>query len=138
MPATGERRRARERALGLLYEMEIKGVTADEVIVALPIPPEPYAETLARGASEHQVEIDRFVARHLTAWAIDRLPAIDRQLLRLATYELLDQPEVPVAVVIDEAVELAKQYSTEDSGRYVNGVLSAVAAEARPVATAPS
>ena len=60
------------------------------------------------------------------------MPAVDRCVLRIATYELLDEPEVPVAVVLDEAVELAKAYSTEDSGRYVNGVLSGVAGEVRP------
>ncbi len=118
--------------------MEIKGATADEVIRVLPIPPEPYAEQLARGACDRLGEIDRLVAAHATAWALDRLPVVDRQLLRLAVYELLGEAEVPVAVVIDEAIELAKQYSTVESGRYVNGVLSAVAAQVRPGSSVPS
>jgi len=82
--------------------------------------------------AEHAEEIDRVIAGHLSGWALTRLPVVDRQLLRLATYELLACPEVPVAVVIDEAVELAKGYSTEESGSFVNGVLSAVALELRP------
>jgi len=68
---------------------------------------------------------------HADFWAIERMPAVDRQLLRLATYELMEQLDVPVAVVIDEAVELAKQYSTEDSGSYVNGVLASIARKLR-------
>jgi N utilization substance protein B len=110
----------------------MKDLTPEQILAALPVPPEPYAEELFLGVGRRADEVDDLVARHSTSWAIDRMPAIDRQLLRLATYELLDQPGVPIAVVIDEAVELAKQYSTDDSGRYVNGVLSAVAHEVRP------
>ena len=65
-------------------------------------------------------------------WEIDRMPVVDRTILRLATWELLSRPDVPVAVVIDEAVELAKQYSTEQSGGFVNGVLGTIATEVRP------
>lgn len=130
-PIAGERRRARERALGLLYEAEVKDLCAADILDALPLPPEPYAAELFLGVGRCASDVDRLVSRHATGWAIGRMPAIDRQILRLATYELIDRPEVPVAVVIDEAVELAKQYSTEDSSRYVNGVLAAVAAEIR-------
>ena len=131
-PAAGERRRARERALGLLYEAELKHESPQRVLAALPIPPEPYAAELFLGVGAEAELLDALVAAHATGWALDRLPAIDRQLLRLATFELARRSEVPLAVVIDEAVELAKEYSTEDSGRYVNGVLSAIAAELRP------
>jgi N utilization substance protein B len=75
------------------------------------------------------VEVDALVARHATGWSFDHLPAVDRQLLRLATYEIV-YTDLPVAVAIDEAVELANAYSTSDSGRYLNGVLSAVAVDA--------
>jgi N utilization substance protein B len=71
------------------------------------------------------------IVSHAKGWAIDRMPALDRAILRLGIYELLSRPDVPVAVVIDEAVELAKRFSTDDSGRFVNGVLAAVAKNAR-------
>ncbi|MCU1494480.1 MAG: NusB antitermination factor [Acidimicrobiaceae bacterium] len=110
----------------------MKDLAPEQVLASLPIPPEAYAEELFLGVGRRAAEVDRLVAENATSWAIDRMPAVDRQLLRLATYELLDRPDVPLAVIIDEAVELAKQYSTDDSGRYVNGVLAAVAARVRP------
>jgi N utilization substance protein B len=115
------------RALHLLYEAEVKGETPRAVLAALPVAPDPYARRLAAGAGDRLADIDALVAGHASGWALDRMPAIDRQLLRLGAYELLAELDVPAAVVIDEAVELAKQYSTEDSGRYVNGVLAAIA-----------
>ena len=72
------------------------------------------------------------IGAHARNWSLERMPAIDRNLLRLALYELKDRPDVPVAVVIDEAVELAKRLSTDDSGRFVNGMLSAIAPKLRP------
>lgn len=131
-PAVGERRRARERALGLLYEAELKHEKPDQVLAALPIPPEPYAVELFVGVGSETSRIDQLIDSHTTGWALERLPAVDRQVLRIATFELARRAEISVAVVIDEAVELAKQYSTVDSGRYVNGVLSAIAEELRP------
>ena len=83
------------------------------------------------GVTANAAEIDRIVGAHSEGWTLDRMPVLDRNVLRLATFELMHLPDVPVAVVIDEAVELAKAYSTEDSGRYVNGVLAAVASECR-------
>lgn len=129
---TGERRRARERALGLLYEAEAKGQSGGEVLAELPVAPDPYARGLVVGVGRRSEQIDLLVRSHASGWALERMPAVDRQLLRLAAYELLAEPSVPVAVVIDEAVELAKQFSTEESGRYVNGVLAAIAREVRP------
>ncbi len=84
------------------------------------------------GVEKHQPELDRLIARFAIDWTLGRMPVIDRTLLRMATYELLHQPDVPAAVTISEAVELAKQYSTEESGRFVNGVLASIAAEVRP------
>ncbi len=110
----------------------MKNESAHDVLAALALAPEPYAAELLLGVGSQATRIDALVSAHATDWAIGRLPAVDRQLLRLATYELAYRLEVPVAVVIDEAVELAKQFSTEDSGRYVNGVLSAIAAQVRP------
>ncbi|HVB05445.1 MAG TPA: transcription antitermination factor NusB [Acidimicrobiales bacterium] len=134
--AVGARRRSRERALGLLYEAEAKAITPAELLKELPVAPEHFAAALVSGVSGRLPEIDGLISRFARDWGLDRLPAVDRQLLRLSIYELLDQAEVPVAVVIDEAVELAKQYSTEESSRFVNGVLSAVASEVRPTKAA--
>jgi N utilization substance protein B len=135
---SGERRRSRERALEILYEAECKDLAFDELLAELPIEPEAYAVRLVAGVERDLGRIDDLLDRHASGWPLDRMPAVDRSLMRIACYELLDEPDVPTAVVIDEAVELAKSYSTEDSGRYVNGVLSAVAAVVRPPpATAP-
>ena len=129
--ATGARRRARERTLGLCYEAEQKQVPLSAVVGELPVRPDAYVRTLVAGIEERAEEIDALITRHARDWALDRLPTIDRQVLRLSTYELIGVPDLPLAVVIDEAVELAKLYSTEDSARFVNGVLSAIAAEVR-------
>jgi transcription antitermination protein NusB len=117
--------------LALLYEAETRPLDPLEVLAGLPLPPEPYAAELVRGVAARAGEIDALVGGHSTGWAIERMPALDRGILRIATCELLDHPEVPLAVVIDEAVELAKAYSTEDSSRFVNGVLSAIATGVR-------
>ena len=121
------RRAARERALELLYEAEAKDTTAGAIIDDLPVTPDQYACLLVVGVDDHRVEIDALLTRYAKGWALDRMPAVDRALLRVATFELLHHPEVPVAVVISEAVELAAQFSTDDSSRFVNGVLSAIA-----------
>jgi N utilization substance protein B len=121
------RRAARERALELLYEAEAKDTTAGAIIEGLPVAPDEYAWTLAVGVDAHRGAIDELVAAHLRGWTLERMPAVDRALLRMATFELLHQPDVPVGVVISEAVELASEFSTDDSSRFVNGVLSAIA-----------
>jgi transcription antitermination protein NusB len=127
----GPRHEARERALALLYEADLKGVAPEEVLDALAVAADPYAERLVRGTSLNIERVDALVAGAALGWEIDRMAVLDRWILRIATYELTDEPEVPVAVVIDEAVELAKRYSTEDSGRFVNGVLSHIARQVR-------
>ena len=127
----GPRHEARERALALLYEAQLKGAEPSEVLDALRARPDPFAAELVRGVAAHQNVIDRLVGEAAVSWELERMPVVDRTILRLATYELLEEPAVPVAVVIDEAVELAKTYSTEDSGRFVNGVLSHIARQVR-------
>jgi transcription antitermination protein NusB len=123
---------ARERALALLYEAESKDASPRDVLKALPVTPSPLVVTLVEGVEDHRGELDALIVAHARNWSLERMPAIDRNLLRLALYELKDRPEVPLAVVIDEAVELAKRFSTDDSGRFVNGMLSAIAAKLRP------
>jgi N utilization substance protein B len=128
----GSRREARERALSLLYESEAKSCPPSEVLAGLPVPAEPYAVELVEGVEAHADEIDALIRRFAQGWTLERMPAIDRAVLRIAIFELVHRPEVPTAAAISEAVELAKTFSTEDSGRFVNGMLSAIAAEQRP------
>ena len=126
------RREARERALSLLYEAESKQVQPDAILSDLPVEPDPFVVDLVKGVGRDLERIDWLISSHAIGWEMDRMPAVDRALLRMAVYELIDRPDVPTAVVISEAVDLAAQYSTDDSGRFVNGVLAAIAAEVRP------
>lgn len=125
------RREAREHALTLAYERDVRALSATELLAELPVSPDSYATSLVVGMAEYGDEIDGLLERFSEHWSLDRMPVIDRTLLRLATYELVYEPEIPTAVAISEAVELAKQYSTKDSGRFVNGLLSRVASEVR-------
>ena len=125
------RREARERALGLLYEAEIKGITPGELLQELPVAPDPFAADEVAGVGRDLPRIDALIARYAVDWAIDRMPAVDRALLRMAAWELLERPDIPTGAVISEAVELAKTYSTDESGRFVNGVLGSIAGEVR-------
>jgi N utilization substance protein B len=103
------------------------------VVAALPVAPDPLASLLVEGVEDRREEIDALLTDHARGWTLERMPVIDRTVLRIATYELIDRPDVPTAVVIDEAVELAKRFSTDDSGRFVNGMLSAIAKKVRVV-----
>lgn len=128
----GSRREARERALSLLYEADAKACPPDAVLAGLPVPPDPFASDLVAGVGAHLDEIDERIRRYARGWALERMPVVDRSVLRMGIYELLHHPDVPTGVVISEAVELAKRYSTDDSGRFVNGMLSNIAEEIRP------
>jgi transcription antitermination protein NusB len=130
IPGSG-RREARERALELLYEAESKGLVPGELVAGLPVEPDAYTRELTVGVGEDLEHIDAIIGSTARGWRIERMPAVDRALLRMAVWELRHRPEIPVAVVINEAVELAKQYSTDESGRFVNGVLSRVATDVR-------
>ena len=127
-----ERTDARERALLLLYESASKGVSPAETIDAQVMRPDLLTRELVIGFAEHQERIDSEIASHAKGWTLQRMPLIDLTVMRIAAYELLGKPDVPVAVVLDEAVELAKRFSTDDSGRFVNGVLSALVPVLRP------
>ena len=128
----GSRREARERALSLLYEADAKACPPDAVLADLPVPPDPFAGDLVAGVGAHLDEIDERIRRFARGWALERMPVVDRTILRMAIYELRHRPDVPTAAVISEAVELAKEYSTDDSGRFVNGMLGRIAEELRP------
>jgi N utilization substance protein B len=127
----GSRRQARERALSLLYEAEAKGVAPRDVIAELPVAPDQFAAQLVGGVEDHSESLDRLIETHARGWTLERMPAIDRALLRMAIFELCHRPDVPTGVVISEAVDLATQYSTDDSARFVNGMLSVIAGEVR-------
>jgi N utilization substance protein B len=128
------RREARERALSLLYEAEAKGCRPEEVLASLPVPPDAFATDVVAGVARHRSELDALIVGHARGWTIERMPVVDRTLLRMALYELGHRPDVPTGAVISEAVELAKRYSTDDSGRFVNGMLGQMAGVLRPAA----
>ncbi len=131
-PEEGPRHEAREHAVALLYEAEMKQSSLPDVLAGLSVSPDPFTVALLLGVDSEGARIDDLLSSAAVGWEIGRMPVVDRTILRLATWELLARPDVPVAVVIDEAVELAKQYSTEQSGGFVNGVLSTIATHVRP------
>lgn len=129
-PRAGSRRAARKRALDICYEADLLGrplasVLADH-LERDDDPPGEYAVQLVRGVERNRAELDRLIGEQARGWRLERMPIVDRNLLRLGLYELFHEPDVPDAVAISEAVELAKELSTDDSGRFVNGVLSSL------------
>jgi len=128
---TAPRHQSRERALALLYEADLKGASAGEVLAALPMTPDDYVVRLLEAVGDRTDEIDALVSAAAIGWDLGRMATVDRNVLRLATAELLTCDDVPTAVILNEAVELASAYSTDDSGRFVNGVLATVAARTR-------
>jgi N utilization substance protein B len=128
---TAPRHQARERALSLLYEADLKSLPLADVLEALPVVPDPYTVRLVETIGSRHGEIDSLVDAAAIGWDLERMAVVDRNVLRLAVAELLDCPDVPTPVVLNEAVELASAYSTDDSGRFVNGVLSTLARQIR-------
>ncbi len=124
MPA---RSKARKRALDVLFEAELRGQPVLDVLAerADQTPPLPaYAADLVRGVYAHQQRIDELLARYAAGWTLDRMPAVDRNLLRIGAFELLWADDIPDAVAISEAVRLARDLSTEGSPAFVNGLLA--------------
>jgi transcription antitermination protein NusB len=122
------RSKARKRALDVLFEAELRHQPVLDVLAeraADEVPPLPnYAAELVRGVHEHQERIDELLAGNAQGWTLERMPAVDRNLLRIGTYELLWADDVPDAVAISEAVQLARDLSTEGSPGFVNGLLA--------------
>jgi transcription antitermination protein NusB len=136
LPRLGARTSARQRALEILYqadllEQPIATVLARELDDPQRARPDPYTIELVSGVERRLDEVDERIEAAAERWSLDRMPLVDRNLLRLATFELLSSAEVPTAVVLDEAIRLAKLLSTEDSSRFVNGVLGRIARETR-------
>ena len=132
------RSKARKRAVDVLYEADLRssdplGLLRERIADANPPVPD-HTVRLVEGVAEHAARIDELIDTHASNWSIDRLPDVDRAILRMAVFELLWVDDVPDAVVIDEAVELAKALSTDDSPAYVNGVLGAILAAEVPTA----
>ncbi|QTV80856.1 transcription antitermination factor NusB [Microbacterium sp. NIBRBAC000506063] len=129
------RSKARKRALDILFQSDVRG---DEVAVTLAAEAkraagEPareaswlYAREIVDGVIDHRDDIDEQISTHSRDWKLDRMPAVDRAVLRIGVWELLFNDQVPPAVAIDEAVELAKEFSTDDSGAFVHGVLARI------------
>ena len=132
LPRPDERSDARERALYLLYEAESKGITPVEALELQVLAPDELTQTIVRGVAQHRDRLDAAIDQRATGWTLARMPVIDLNVLRIGAFELAERPDVPTAVVLDEAVSLVKQFSTDDSGRFVNGVLAALVADLRP------
>ncbi len=130
----GARSKARKRALDILFESELRGLppgaTLQERRDAHTPPVADYTVTLVEGVIAYAADIDATISAHAHGWALDRMPAVDRNILRLAVYELTHLPSVPQPVVLSEAVTMAGELSTDDSPAFVNGVLAAIARRA--------
>jgi N utilization substance protein B len=124
----GARSKARKRALDVLFESELRGAplgsTLDDRRDDPDLPLNPYTITLVEGVAEHRERIDELLETYAEGWSLDRMPAVDRNLLRLAVYEIWYGDDVPDTVAISEAVRLASELSTEESPAFVNGLLA--------------
>ncbi|RMG18321.1 MAG: transcription antitermination factor NusB [Planctomycetota bacterium] len=123
----------REAALKVLYQLDLRSDlddgAIDELVEGLEVrPPDAaeFAKSLVRGVRRHQEAIDAELATVARNWTLERMAVIDRNILRIGAYELLHEPDIPAAVTIDEAVNMAKAYSTKDSGAFVNGILDRI------------
>jgi N utilization substance protein B len=123
------RSKARKRALDLLFAAEARGAVATDLLSEQVADGElnnPYTATLVEGVAAKQEQIDEIVGRYAQGWTLDRMPAVDRNVLRLGVWELLFAEDVPEHVALSEAVELVRELSTDESPAYVNGVLGAI------------
>jgi len=129
----GKRRKARELALQVLYAFELSGDPVDKILEGVPdqgtVSREvgEFAASLSRKTVQHLAQIDEVITRKVQRWELSRIAVVDKTILRLAICELLYFPDIPQKVSINEAIELAKIYSTRESGRFVNGILDSVA-----------
>jgi N utilization substance protein B len=130
MAAGGARSKARKRALDLLFAADLRRESAadalDRAIAEGAAPSNPYTETLVRGVVEHLARIDKVLGTYAKDWTLDRMPAVDRNVLRLGAFELLYVEDVPDPVAVTEAMALVTELSTDESPAFVNGVLGAI------------
>ena len=137
----GRRRKAREVALQLLYQLDVQGEAnpephLDEFWSRHPVDPEvrEFAGALVRGTKLHEAKIDELISHYALHWELDRMAVVDRNILRQSIFELLWMGEAPPKVVINEALEVAKKFSTQESSRFINGILDRIHKELRPPA----
>lgn len=134
----GLRRKGREYALQALYLSEVAKMGGEKALAHIKTgeniekPILEFAQRLTEGTSAHLKEIDDLIKQYAKNWDMTRMAALDRNILRLGTYELLYEMETPVSVIIDEAVEMAKTFSTPDSGKFVNGILDKIKSNRPP------
>ena len=133
------RTKARKRALDILFSADVRQISLIDALEAEAVraASEParagswlYAREIVDGVIDHNEEIDEIIATYARGWTLERMPAVDRALIRIAVWEILFNPEVPAAVAVDEAVEAAKILSTDESAGFVNGLLGTIAATA--------
>jgi transcription antitermination protein NusB len=128
----GARRKARELALQMLFENDIAGTEPNEMfrrsadLQSAPESTRAFTERLVSGTLEHRDDLDEIISRQADHWRLSRMPIVDRNILRLALFELLHEPETPRPVIIDEALEIAKRFSTPRSSQFINGILDGV------------
>ena len=140
MKAVASRRQARRQALDILYQADVTGADPHLVLEGWEQagkPVDPFARELVEGVAAHRAEIDGHLGRLAEEWTVDRMASLDRTILRIACFELLHQPDTPPGAAIDEAVQAAKELSTEDSSRFVNGILGRLVREQAEALDAP-
>jgi len=135
----GRRRKARELALQLLYQLDVQGeddpeAHFDDFWLRHPVDREArdFAESLVRGTKLHEIEIDGLISRYAENWELERMAVVDRNILRQGIFELLWATAVPPKVAINEALEVAKKFSTHESSRFINGILDRIHKEQAP------
>jgi transcription antitermination protein NusB len=128
----GSRRKGREMALQALYLSDVGHISVEQALKSVLYgtnPEQPiidFAKKISQGTDKNRVELDAIIKKYAQNWEMNRMAALDRNLMRLSAYELLFDQETPISVVIDEAVEIAKSFSTEESGKFVNGILDKI------------
>lgn len=129
------RSKARKQSLDILYEADIRGTLPLDILASRDVteegpdarPIRDYTREIVTGVSEHRRKIDELIATYAQGWDMDRLPAVDRNILRLGIFEILWSTEVPISVAIDESLALAKELSSDESSKYIHGVLGRIA-----------
>ncbi len=127
----GSRREARETVLNILYAADNHGQSLTDYLDEQPVEPKQFVSDLVKGISTHLERIDSMIDQFAEGWSTERMPIIDKALLRMATYEVLYRLDIPIEAILSEAVALASEYSTEQSSRFINGVVASISEETR-------
>jgi N utilization substance protein B len=139
MTMTGKRRNARELALKVMFQIDVGGLPPEEVLDTtfeqVPVEPEEreYVLQTVHGVLDHLPELDAIISTLASGWRLERIANVDKNVLRIALYEIRHRDDIPASVSVNEAVEIAKKYSTEDSGRFVNGILGTYLRQNQPL-----